>query len=256
MTGRRSRREVLEATIACLVGGAGAAEAGSTTGLIEPSMRLKTRPSTGEKVALTLDACPGGFDARIATALVEIDVPATVFLTGAWIRRHPEGVAFLRAHRDLFGIENHGDRHIPPVLGARRIFGIQGAGDLATIKREVLDGAADVERLTGAPPRWYRAATGFYSPAALEAIEGWGFMIAGYCLNADAGASLPAQAVARRIAAAEDGDVIVAHVNQPKRSSGSGVIEGVRALRERGVQFVRLDRLGAADVSYGPMPGR
>lgn len=218
-------------------------------------MWLKARSSTSATVALTLDACPGGFDARLATALVEMAVPATIFATGAWIRRHPEGVAFLRAHRDLFGIENHGDQHIPPVLGDRRVFGIQGAGDLPTIKREVLDGAADVERLTGAPPRWYRAATGFYSPPALEAIEGWGFMIAGYCLNADAGASLPAQTVARRIAAAKDRDVIVAHVNQPTRSSGLGVIEGVRALRERGVQFVRLDRLGRSDVSYGLMPG-
>jgi peptidoglycan/xylan/chitin deacetylase (PgdA/CDA1 family) len=249
-----SRRGILKAAGACLV--AGAARAGSTTGLIEPRMSLKARSSTGAAVALTLDACPGGFDARIATALVEMAVPATVFATGAWIRRHPEAVAFLRAHPDLFAMENHGDRHIPPVLGDRRVFGIQGAGDLTTIKREILNGAADIERLTGAPPRWYRGATGFYSPAALEAIEGWGLLIAGYSLNADAGASLPAGAVARRIAAARDGDVIVAHVNQPTRSSGAGVVQGVRALHERGVRFVRLDRLGRSDVSYGPMPDR
>ncbi len=246
----RSRRGFLTAAGACLIAGAGAAQA-STTGLIEPRMKLKARSSTGETVALTLDACPGGFDARIASALVEMAVPATIFATGAWIRRHPEGVAFLRAHPDLFAIENHGDRHVPPVLGDRRIFGIQAAGDLATIKREVVDGATDVERLSGAPPKWYRAATGFYSPPALEAIEGWGFDIAGYSLNADVGASLPAGRVASRIAAAADGDVIVAHINQPTRSSGAGVAEGARALHERGVRFVRLDHLGRADVLYG-----
>ena len=197
MTTMRSRRGFLAAAAACAAArGAGA----GTADLIEPRMRLKARALSGASVALTLDACPGGFDTRIAEALVQMAIPASVFVTGAWIRRHPGDAVFLRAHPDVFGIENHGDRHVPPVLGARRVFGIQSAGDLATIKREVLSGAEDVEALTGAPPRWYRGATGFYSPPALEAIEGWGFNIAGYSLNADVGASLPAGRVASRIA--------------------------------------------------------
>jgi hypothetical protein len=62
---------------------------------------------------------------------------------------------------------------------------------------------------------------------------------------------LPADVVARRYAAAVDGDVIVSHVNQPLRSSGAGVVEGVRALVDRRVRFVRLDRLWRSDVIYG-----
>ncbi|MGH3428717.1 MAG: polysaccharide deacetylase family protein, partial [Mycobacteriales bacterium] len=145
-------------------------------------MRLKTGSPGPPTVAMTLDACPGGFDDRIAAALVELSVPATVFASGAWIRHNPAGVAFLRAHPAVFGIENHGDRHIPPVLGVESIFGIPAAGDAAAIRREVFDGAADVRSLSGAQPGWYRAAAGFYSPAALTAIEAWGFAIAGYSL--------------------------------------------------------------------------
>lgn len=249
MRGFASRRGFLTAACACAV--CGPAGAAATSGLIEPNMRLRGASAAGTTVALTLDACPGHFDLRIAEALVRNAVPATVFATGAWIRHNPEGVAFLRAHPDLFAIENHGDRHVPPVLGDRAVFGIAAAGDIASIQREVSRGADDIQMLTGARPRWYRGATGFYSPPALPAIEGWGAAIAGYSLNGDQGASLPADVVARRIAAAVDGDVIVAHVNQPTRSSGQGVVEGVQALCERRVRFVRLDRLWRSDVSYG-----
>ena len=72
-------------------------------------------------IASTLDACRGGFDDRIAKALVESGIKATIFVTGVWLRENPIGLAFLLAHRDLFAIENHGERHIPPVLGRRRI---------------------------------------------------------------------------------------------------------------------------------------
>jgi hypothetical protein len=96
---------------------------------------------------------------------------------------------------------------------------------------------------TGAKPVWYRGATALYSPAAVPAIEGMGFSIAGYSLNADMGASLPAEAVTYRMRQAKDGDVIIAHTNQPNRPSGAGVIAGVRALLDQDVRFVRLDAL-------------
>jgi peptidoglycan/xylan/chitin deacetylase (PgdA/CDA1 family) len=214
-------------------------------------MRLPRTIGDRPTVALTLDACPGRFDERIARALIEGRVPATIFASGPWLRRNPDSLALLLAHPDLFGIQNHGAAHLPPVLGARRVFGLAVAGDLEAVRQEVLVGAEDVKAATGVAPRWYRAAAGFYSPLALAAIRALGALIAGYSLNADMGASLAAETVARRIAAAKDGDVIVAHINQPLRESGLGVAAGIAALRHRGVRFVRLDQLGAGDVAYG-----
>jgi peptidoglycan/xylan/chitin deacetylase (PgdA/CDA1 family) len=216
----------------------------------EPRMRLADPPPDRLVVALTLDACPGAFDERIATALVESGIPATVFATDLWLRRNPAGLAFLLAHRDLFGIENHGKLHIPPVLGHRSIYGIPVAGDLVTVRREVTEGATSISTATGAAPRWYRAATGYYSPSAMLAIQQLGFGIAGYSLNADVGASLPARSVAGRIAKATNGEVIVAHINQPYRPSGPGVVAGVRELQRRGASFLRLDQLATADLAY------
>jgi hypothetical protein len=103
---------------------------------------------------------------------------------------------------------------------------------------------------TGTPPRWYRGATGHYSRSALPEIEQLGFGIAGYSLNADAGASLPAQSVAARITKATNGEIIVAHINQPNRPSGQGVVAGVRNLQHRGASFRRLDQLATTDIDY------
>ena len=212
-------------------------------GLLEPRLMLKT-PNDGRRtVALTLDACPGGFDAKIITALVEWRVPATIFMTGAWIHANPSGLTAILSHPELFAIGNHGAHHMPAVLGERSIFGLRVAGDLGAIRDEVGHGEEAIMAATGVKPVWYRGATALYSPAAVPTIEGMGFSIAGFSLNADMGASLPADAVATRMRQAKDGDVIIAHTNQPNRPSGFGVIAGVRALLDQDVRFVRLDAL-------------
>ena len=206
---------------------------------------------TSGVIALTFDCCPGAFDARIATVLVAERIPATIFVTWLWMRRNPEGLALLLAHPDLFAIENHGELHLPPVLGDRTIFGIRAAGDLPAIRREIEGGARAIRTATGTAPRWYRAATGFYTPSVIPEIEAMGFAIAGYSLSADVGASLPAARVAARMANARSGDVIVAHLNQPLRSSGLGVVEGLRALQRQGTKFVRLDQVATTQPAYG-----
>ena len=241
-----SRRAVLAASAILPLALSRTAAAGDEP--VEPRMRLANPPPGRPTVALTLDACPGAFDERIATALVESSIPATIFASEPWLRRNPAGLAFLLAHHDLFDIENHGERHIAPVLGQRSIFGIPVAGDLAAVRREVMEGAAAIAATTGLASRWYRAATGYYSPSAIPAIEELGFAIAGYSLNADMGASLPARSVEARIAGASDGEIIVAHINQPERPCGAGVVAGIRELQRRGASFLRLDQLAAANL--------
>ena len=233
---RLSRRAFLAGTALAAISRSAHAEG---TRPIEPSLRLPASEAA-PRVALTLDCCPGAFDTRIAYALVDLGVPATLFLTGIWMAQNRAGLAFVKAHPDLFEVENHGARHLAPVLDDKQIFGISPVGDLATLRQEVEGGSAAIRSAIGLSPTWYRGATGFYSRAAIPPIEAMGFRIAGYSLNADLGASLGAAQVADRIAGARDGDVIVAHLNQPRRASGAGVVEGVRRLQAKGVQFVRL----------------
>jgi peptidoglycan/xylan/chitin deacetylase (PgdA/CDA1 family) len=217
---------------------------------VEPSIRLADAPEDQRTVALTFDCCPGAFDARIATVLIAQRIPATIFVTWLWIRRNPDGLALLLAHPDLFAIENHGELHIPPVLGDRTIFGIRAAGDLPAIHREIDNGAQAIRTATGITPRWYRAATGFYTPSVIPQIQAMDFAIAGYSLSADLGASLPASRVAARMATARNGDVIVAHLNQPLRPSGQGVADGLGELQRQGTKFVRLDQVATTSPIF------
>jgi len=191
-------------------------------GVLEPVLRL----TPSGQIAVTLDACPGRFDPRIATALVAHNIPATIFVTTLWMKWNREGLAYFLAHPDIFDLQNHGARHLPPVLGNKPIYNLPVAGTLDAIRAEVIEGAVAVQAATGKPPLWYRGAAGLYSPQA------------GYSLNADQGASLPAASVAKRIQAARDGEVIEGHINQPKRESGAGIAEGLVALQAQGIKFV------------------
>ncbi len=219
----------------------GAAASGRPPGVVEPGLWVKGAGGGARTVAVTLDACPGWFDPRIADVLVEKRIPATIFITAVWMRWNPKGLAYFLARPDIFTLENHGALHLPPVLGDARVYGLAPAGTVEAIRAEVLDGAAAVEKVTGRRPRWYRGAAGLYSPAAIPVIEALGFRVAGYSLNADAGASLPPAMVARRLEAAKDGDVTEGHINQPRRASGAGIAAGLVALQAAGVRFVGLD---------------
>ncbi len=213
--------------------------------IVEPAISLIVPAGAPRTVALTLDACGGLTDRRIVDAVIANAVPVTIFATGLWLRGNAPALALMRAHPDLFTIQNHGELHLPPVLGTRRVYGLPVAGTLPAVAHEVARGADLVAEATGVPPRWYRGAAGLYSPAAFAAIQTMGCLIAGYSLNGDAGASLPAATVARRISAARSGDVIVSHVNQPHRASGAGVAEGIATLKAAGTVFVALDALPA-----------
>ena len=209
-------------------------------GLLEPALRLAPSAAPGQ-VAVTLDACPGKFDHRIATTLVAYNIPATIFITALWMEHNLEGLTYFLAHPDIFTLENHGALHLPPVLGNEPVYGLPVAGCLETIRTEVLEGANAVQAATGRRPAWYRGAAGLYSPEAIPFIEALGFKIAGYSLNADQGAGLPADMVTKRIEAARDGDVIEGHINQPHRHSGAGIATGLVTLQAYGMGFAPLD---------------
>ncbi|MGE4480678.1 polysaccharide deacetylase family protein [Acidocella sp.] len=211
-------------------------------GLVEPVLRLP--PGHGpRRVAVTLDACPGHFDPRIAGLLVARNIPATIFITAVWMRMNPDGLAFFLKYPTVFTLENHGARHLPPVLGTQRIYGLEVAGSWPAIEAEIAGGADAVYKVTGRHPTWYRGAAGLYTPSVVPKIEGLGVRVAGYSLNSDAGASFPAALVEARIKAARDGDVIEGHINQPRRASGAGIAAGLAALQESGAQFARLDEI-------------
>jgi peptidoglycan/xylan/chitin deacetylase (PgdA/CDA1 family) len=230
----------------------GHATANDHARFVEPKLYIAKGGAVAPQVALTLDACSGQTDMRILNTLVENHIPSTIFVTGRWLKRNAEALAVLKAHPDLFELENHGLNHIPAIDNQPTMFGLKTAGSPAAIRAEIEGGANAMQSDTIAKPVWYRDATARYSDDAITLIHTMGYRVAGYSLNADMGASLLAGQVEKRISAAKDGDVIIAHVNQPTRVAGEGVVKGILALKQKGFRFVRLEDVQETDQPVRP----
>lgn len=220
----------------------------ASTRLVEPHLHVARAGKPAVRVALTFDACMGKTDTRILDTLVQQQVPATIFVTGRWLKSNPQALAVFMAHPDLFELEDHGLNHIPAVDRPTLVYGIPAAGSPEAVAQEVQGGAAAMQSHGIPQPHWFRGATAKYSLSSIAQIRAMGYEVAGYSINGDSGASLPAAAVEKQYLSAKDGDVLISHINQPTHSSGEGVVKGILGLKARGVQFVRLqDATGQGD---------
>jgi len=208
-------------------------------------------PSTGgeKTIALTLDACSGKFDEDLIQFLIRNHIPATLFATKRWLVANPAGVAIIKANLDLFDVEDHGENHIPAVIGAgKKVYGIAGEPDIVHLRREVSEGARAITEMIGVPPHWYRGATAEYDSQAVTEIEKMGYGIAGFSVNADSGATLARGAIEERLKHVKNGDIIIAHMNKPASESAEGLAVGLQNLIRAGFHFVRLDRVEIREV--------
>jgi peptidoglycan/xylan/chitin deacetylase (PgdA/CDA1 family) len=216
-----------------------AAWAQATPAPLEPHHRLALPASAHPVAAITLDACGGAFDVQLINLLVAQQVPATIFVTKKWLDHNPAGTAALLAHPALFDLQDHGTAHVPAVIG-RKVYGIAGEPDMAHVRSEVSGAAQAIAQRTGHAPRYYRGATALYDLDAMRAIEAMGYAIAGFSVNADAGASLPQAAIVARLRGVKNGDVIIAHMNKPAGATFEGFAVALPELLARGFRFVKL----------------
>jgi peptidoglycan/xylan/chitin deacetylase (PgdA/CDA1 family) len=190
-------------------------------------------------VALTFDACSGEFDRKLAEGLVALHVATTIFVTARWIARHPQGVAYFQAHKDVFDIQNHGAQHKAAILGAKRgPYGVPAVQDIAGLDAEVKGGEAALEAaFPGVRAHWFRGATALYSPLALSHLHDTGWKVAGYSVALDDGATLRAPAVEKRALSVHPGDVLIGHINHPRAGTREGILAALPVLKARGLHF-------------------
>ena len=210
--------------------------------LIEFHMHMAPSEAGQKRVAITFDACTGKVDERILNALVDNKIKATIFVTARWLKRNPKAIGTLKANSNLFEIENHGAKHLPAVDVPREVFGLKTAGSPQAVATEVKDGAAAVNAAFGHQPTWYRGAAAIYTASAMAQVKTLGFKLGGFTFSGDGGATWTAGHTEKAISAAKDGDVIIAHINQPIRPAGEGVVKGILKLKELGFTFVTLQQ--------------
>ena len=218
--------------------------AGAEQHPIEIHDQLVTQPESNMRVALTLDACSGKYDDDLINFLIRNRIPATIFATKKWLDQNPFGLSVIKANLDLFDVEDHGENHIPAVIGVgRKVYGIPGEPDIIHLRREVIEGAHAIEEAIGVAPHWYRGATAEYDLQAIGEIGKLGYKIAGFTVNADAGATSKKIAIEQRLKHVKGDDVIIAHMNKPASDSAEGLSVGLTYLLKKGFIFVRLDQV-------------
>ncbi|MFF2081444.1 polysaccharide deacetylase family protein [Kitasatospora sp. NPDC058162] len=200
-------------------------------------------PEGQQATALTFDACggPGGsrYDAELIDFLRAHDVPATLFLNARWIDANPHTFEQLAAD-PLFEIGNHGTVHRPLSVTGRSAEGIAGTGGVGEVYDEVAGNAHKLTELLGRPPRFFRSGTAYYDDVAVRVVADLGERIAGFTVNADGGATLPAAEVRQEVASAPPGAIVIGHMNQPGRGTARGVAAALPGLLAAGRRFVRL----------------
>ncbi len=203
------------------------------------------------KIALTLDACSGAYDDELIQFLIRNRIPATLFVTKRWIDSNPVGSKVLKANLDLFQLDNHGENHIPAVIGkGRKVYGIAGVPDLLHLRREVAEGAKAVRNLSGTPAQWFRGATAVYDREAAREIEKMGFKIAGFSINADGGGTLSQRQIIENVRQVKTGDIILAHMNKPRGYTAEGFSVALIDLLKRGFVFVKLNQIEVVQLNF------
>jgi peptidoglycan-N-acetylglucosamine deacetylase len=195
--------------------------------------------ANGPVAALTFDDGPDeSFTPRILEILAEKAVPATFFVVGERVRRHPEVVrlAWQMGH----AIGNHTETH------SLRFHFRNGAG----MRREV-DACNDAIRAAiGLEPCLFRPPQGVSTPALGDALSGREMTVIGWQVRGMDYVIRDPKRIARRIVeGAADGGVILLHDGGGLQGSvdRSATIQAlprvIDGLRERGFTFVRVDRL-------------
>ena len=217
--------------------------------LVEPKLRIIADQNTPPSVALTFDACTGQIDDRILNALIDNQIPATIFVTARWLKRNSVAFQTMMSHPDLFEIENHGENHIPAVDAPMKVYGLDAAGSAEAVTKEISNGAKAITENGGPTPVWFRGATAKYTSSSIKLARSLGYNVAGYSLNGDVGASVSEAQAEKNVSAAKNGDVILAHINQPTHPAGAGIVKGILALQAKGVHFARLSDLPTAGTN-------
>ena len=194
-------------------------------------------------VFLTLDACGGpagsGVDQVLIDGLRAAQIPATLFLNLRWIEANP-GVAAALAADPLFSIQNHGSAHLPLSVTGAEAYGIFGTTSVREAVDEIWANHQTIASLTGTAPSWFRPGTAHLDDVGLSIAESLGERIAGFAINGDGGATLPAADVAAAVSSAMGGEIIIAHMNQPGSGTAEGILSAVDAMRASGVVFATL----------------
>lgn len=166
---------------------------------------VRALATTEPVVWLTIDDGPSADTPAILDLLDRHAARATFFVVAENVRRHPElAREIVRRGHDL---GNHSDTHSEKwfwALGPLRM------------RREIARAQADIERVTGHAPRWFRAVVGMANPFVAAPLRDLGLArVAWNARGFDGVAGDPDVVVARIERALKPGAIVLMHEGAP-----------------------------------------
>ncbi|OGS47894.1 MAG: hypothetical protein A3J79_02810, partial [Elusimicrobia bacterium RIFOXYB2_FULL_62_6] len=195
--------------------------AGVKPGKFGESVQGFKRPAGNEKkvIALTFDACGGRnsrYNARLIDYLRREKLPATLFVTGLWIDKHPEIFKEL-ANDPLFEIENHGLMHRTCSVNGQKAYKVWSTRSVGDVVDEMELNARKIAEVSGRRPLFFRSATAFADEASVEIARRLGMEIVGYDILSGDAQRRSVKAMTRNILdGARHGSVVLMHFNRPE----------------------------------------
>lgn len=192
------------------------------------------------RVALTFDACPTSLplDRNIVKVLRDEKVPATMFLSGRWVERHPKAAAELAQH---FEIGNHG--HVHDDARQKTLTYGEALADIRAAQRAI-------QEATGKSPRLYRPPGVRYNDAVLRAAKDLGLTVVLHDVaSGDPDRNLEADRIVRWVLwKVKPGSIVIFHVNGKGWTTAETLPRIVTKLRASGY---RLSTVGEMLASVG-----
>ena len=211
---------------------------------------IKRTLDTTEKVmALTFDACGGrngdGYDSKLISYLEANKIPATLFISGKWIKANSTIFGQL-AKNPLFEIENHGTNHLPCSVSGRIAYGEKGTSNAGEVVDEIELNARKIESITGSKPKYYRPATDYADDVCVKIAGELGYQVVTYSVIGDGGATFTKEQVETALLGVHAGSIVSFHMNQPiargkiRAGTADGLALVIPELKKKGYRFVKL----------------
>lgn len=208
---------------------------------LEPGL-IEHGDRTQPVIALTFDACQSpeqvtGYDEAVIDILTGSGTPATLFLGGLWLQHHFRQAQRLAAN-PLFELGNHSWSH----ADFTRL-------DPAEMEAEIERTQEALVRLSGRQPTLFRFPAGSYTPAALSVVSRHGLRAIQWDVaSGDPDPSLSTQAIVEQVLRqAQNGSIVVMHMNGASRRTAEALPAIIRRLREQGYTFVTVSQLLASE---------
>lgn len=212
---------------------------------------VKHGPRRKKRIALTFDACstqgPSQFDERVIRTLIDMRVPATLFLGGKWMEEHPDETLELANHPQ-FELANHTylHPHLPHESDER-------------VREEFVRTQDMLYTLTGRRATLFRAPYGEVDARIAHLGAEAGMIAIQYDLAS--GDPDPRISTKRLLVyvtdQAKNGSIVVMHMNGRGWKTADALPRIVLRLRKKGYKLVTVsDLLGrppAPPVSAGPV---